>query len=411
MRTGRPGRPSPRGRRRRRRGGRSPLASASQERSPAIDHHTVRPVQATRASAARSGDETRTIEARKRNGAPRPPDDDQRRDDHGGASRATPSHPCRRRRRRRAPTREERRLPRERPRRSLTASRVGPRPWRATVPPRSRFPGREDLQFVYPPLTTASMAAGRLATLLGISSPPTRAVPHLPSLIAPCGSPLRWSPSRPLAAVVQRRCEGDWRRSRREVVRETGGRRLVRRRPRRQDLSARVLSRRRSRACRPTCSTTRTRRRRSAAPSPSRSRGSPTRAERSDTSGDLDRHGTRNDRRPERPGRTTTTRDGDRHDPDRHGHADSDAGDRYLGAVVGADPAPRARRARRAAPRGRLRRLSPPPDERRDEGDGSRRRPPRNHCRRGRLGQRAGPVLFLQIAGKWRGAGAVRPTS
>ena len=48
-----------------------------------------------------------------------------------------------------------------------------------------QFRGREALQFVYPPLTTASMAAGRLATLFGTRSLVAPTCSDLPLLIAP----------------------------------------------------------------------------------------------------------------------------------------------------------------------------------------------------------------------------------
>ena len=66
-----------------------------------------------------------------------------------------------------------------------------------------RFPGRQDLQFVYPPHTTASMAAERLARL---PAPPFS--PHhqpcidLRLLIAPCCSAFRADAGSPSSAVA-----------------------------------------------------------------------------------------------------------------------------------------------------------------------------------------------------------------
>ena len=91
---------------------------------------------------------------------------------------------------------------------------------------------------------------------------------------------------------------------------------------------------------------------------------------------------TRHDRR-----QSTTDTEHDRHEHDRH-----------LRAVVGTGAAARARRARGAAPRGRLGRLSPPPDGQRRR----RRRHAADHdlAPAGKLRRRARPGIFLQIAGK-----------
>ena len=63
-----------------------PFASASQERSPAIDHQMLRPVQATRPTAAPAA----TRPARSSRGSAmrptRPADDESRRDEHRGGS-------------------------------------------------------------------------------------------------------------------------------------------------------------------------------------------------------------------------------------------------------------------------------------------------------------------------------------
>ena len=61
-----------------------PFASASHERSPAIDHQIVSPVQATSATARGDRRHPGAIESREQDRATRPPDDDERGDDHRG---------------------------------------------------------------------------------------------------------------------------------------------------------------------------------------------------------------------------------------------------------------------------------------------------------------------------------------
>ena len=134
--------------------------------------------------------------------------------------------------------------PTENGRRRPTASRRG-----AASMARPRYhqrdaagSGGQDLQFVYPALTTGSMAAGRLAdTPRHLGTRHDRfvlSIPHLSSRPAP--RPCR---SSTLVMRVRRRRQGRrWRRRTRRLVRRPGDRRLVRRRARRQDLPARVLS-------------------------------------------------------------------------------------------------------------------------------------------------------------------------
>ena len=227
----------PRGRRRRRRGGRVPCASASQERSPAIDHHTVSPVHATSAITAAPA----TVPARSRRGRVTRPSD------QPTISRAATMHGrrperCGRARPRGAageerPARGGRRRPRARRRRGLIASRVGPRPWRATVPPRRPVPVAPRLTIRLP--CTHRRLNGSRETChtprQPLLCPPAPCI-DLPLLIAPCGSASRSSSVVLLSAPRERPGPREG-----EVVRGPGDRRLVRRRPRRQDLSARVL--------------------------------------------------------------------------------------------------------------------------------------------------------------------------
>ena len=63
-----------------------PFASASQERSPAIDHQMLRPVQATRPIAAAGGDDAGPVESREGDATARPADDESRRNEHRGRS-------------------------------------------------------------------------------------------------------------------------------------------------------------------------------------------------------------------------------------------------------------------------------------------------------------------------------------
>ena len=118
------------------------------------------------------------------------------------------------------------------------------------------------------------MPAGRLATLLG--NPGTPLAPHRDSNPHPSSRPAPRSPAHRTRDGVdggEQAGHGEG-----EELRRPGDRRLVRRRPGRQDLPAPLLHARRSRSFRRTSSTTRTRRKRSAARSRSRSRASPTRA-------------------------------------------------------------------------------------------------------------------------------------
>ena len=159
--------------------------------------------------------------------------------------RATPSRPSRRRRRRRRPSPRARRPPPERPRRGLTASRVGPRPWRATVPPGSPVPLPRRLTIRLP--CTHHRLNGSRETCHTPRHTPCRpraraSISHLSSHPAArrradrAGDP-RGRRDRHRGCCDRRNGAGD------EVVRRAGDRRLVRRRSRRQDLPARVLPR------------------------------------------------------------------------------------------------------------------------------------------------------------------------
>ena len=104
---------------------------------------------------------------------------------------------------------------------------------------------------------------------------------------------------------------------------------------------------------------------------------------------------------------------------DRNGHVRSrHADDRHLGAVVGADPAGRARRACRIAPRRRLGRLSPPPHEWRRGAATARRRPPRSGRRAVHWADGSGSFFSCKLREnsascpeKQAVVGTVRPTS
>ena len=262
-----------------------------------------------------------------RDGSPRPPDDDERSDDHSGRPERRRRTGAGRVRRRRTPTPMSTATGPDRQRRGLTASRVGPRPSRATVPPGRVGSSRQRLTIRLP--CTHRRLNGSRETCQTLRQPWT---PFLSALAASC---IDLSSSHrvlrlglALAAVVMvsglgARAASTQRRLRDEVVRRSGDRRLVRRRPR-DKIYPLECYRAAIKKLPPDVRTTRTRRRRSAARSPSPSRAKPDPGgERSDADRDdrVDEHGRHGDRadHDDEDGENGDAEDG--HDSDdRHGH-------------------------------------------------------------------------------------------
>ena len=340
------------------------LARASQERSPAIDHQMLRPVHTTRPIAAAAA----TMPARSRRGSAMRPRDQPTTSAAATRIAAVPSDavasvpeapPAKKAQA--TSTATAARTTATRPDRFARWGRVhgGPRYHRTVSVQRC-----QDLQFVYPALTTGSMPAGRLATLLG--NPGTPPAPHRDSIPYPHRA-LRFG----LAAHRTR--DGRWRHWQQagdgegEELRRSGDRRLVRRRPRRQDLPAPVLhggdreappdildySNAKEEIARALAFA------KQGKPDPGGSDPSPG----STATTATETTTTEPARRPQDDDRKTDDDDLDA-DDGRHRHdSDGRAYDGHLGTVFGADAATRARRPCGAAPRSRLGRIPPPPHE------------------------------------------------